>query len=76
MFDDEPKPLPEGPTARAIKLQILIGLLDATLDHERHKDTPFVAQEWLVRHYPHVTPDDLEDVLSAGRAALARLTVR
>jgi hypothetical protein len=76
MFEDEPKPLPDGPTARAIKLQILIGLLDATLDHERHKDTPFAAPEWLVRHYPHITPADLEDVLSAGRAALARLTVR
>lgn len=76
MFDDEPQPLPDGPTARISKLQILIGLLDATVDHESHKDTPFEAPEWLVKHYPHVNPHDLEDVLAAGRAALARITAR
>lgn len=76
MFDEEPRPLPDGATPRATKLQILIGLLDAALDHERHKDTPFAAPEWLVKHYPHINPHDLEDVLSAGRAALDRITAR
>jgi len=76
MFDDDPPPLPDDPSHRITKLQILIGLLDATIDHETNKDTPFEAPEWLVRHYPHVNPDDLEDVLAAGRLALERLTAR
>lgn len=59
---------------RTDKLAILVGLLDATIDHERFKDTPFEAPEWLVKHYPHVHPNDLDDVLDAGRHALTRLT--
>ena len=62
--------------SRLAKLQVLVGLLDATIDHERHRDTPFAAPEWLVKHYPHVHPDDLDDVLDAGRRALARITAR
>ena len=66
MFDDEPQPFRRA-DARISKLQILIGLLDATVDHESHKDTPFEAPEWLVKHYPHVNPHDLEDVLADGQ---------
>lgn len=70
--DDGPEP-----TYQAVngldKLAILVGLLDATIDHERHKDTPFEAPEWLVKHYPHVHPNDLDHVLDAGRQALSRL---
>lgn len=62
--------------SRLAKLQILVGLLDATIDHERYRDTPFAAPEWLVKHYPQVDPDDLDDVLDAGRRALARITAR
>ncbi|MEQ8398038.1 hypothetical protein [Thalassobaculum sp.] len=62
--------------SRLDKLQILVGLLDATIDHERHRDTPFEAPSWLVKHYPHVDPDDLDDVLDAGRHALTRITAR
>jgi len=62
--------------SRLAKLQILVGLLDATIDHERYRDTPFEAPEWLVKHYPHIDPDDLDDVLDAGRRALARITAR
>lgn len=62
--------------SRLAKLQILVGLLDATIDHERYRDTPFGAPEWLVKHYPQVDPDDLDDVLDAGRRALARITAR
>lgn len=58
---------------RIEKVKILIGLLDATLDHEQFKDTPFQAPEWLVKHYPQADPDDLDEVLAAGRAALARI---
>lgn len=61
---------------RLDKLQILVGLLDATIDHERHRDTPFEAPSWLVKHYPHVDPDDLDDVLDAGRHALNRIVAR
>ena len=61
---------------RLDKLQILVGLLDATIDHERHRDTPFEAPAWLVKHYPHVDPDDLDDVLDAGRHALTRIVAR
>jgi|GEM_PF-717946 len=59
---------------RLDKVAILVGLLDATIDHERNKDTPFEAPEWLVKHYPHVHPNDLDHVLDAGRHALTRLT--
>lgn len=62
--------------SRLSKLQILVGLLDATIDHERYRDTPFDAPEWLVKHYPQVEPGDLDDVLDAGRRALARITAR
>lgn len=62
--------------SRLAKLQVLVGLLDATIDHERFRDTPFDAPEWLVKHYPQVAPDDLDDVLDAGRRALARITAR
>lgn len=62
--------------SRLDKLQILVGLLDATIDHERHRDTRFDAPEWLVKHYPQVDGDDLDDVLDAGRRALARITAR
>ena len=62
--------------SRLDKLQVLVGLLDATIDHERHRDTPFDAPEWLVKHYPHVDPDDLDDVLDAGRRAMARIVAR
>lgn len=62
--------------SRLSKLQILIGLLDATIDHEQYRDTPFDAPEWLVKHYPQVDPGDLDDVLDAGRQALARITAR
>lgn len=62
--------------SRLAKLQVLVGLLDATIDHERFRDTPFNAPEWLVKHYPQVDPDDLDDVLDAGRRALARITAR
>lgn len=61
---------------RLDKLQILVGLLDATIDHQRFQDTPFEAPEWLVKHYPHVDPSDLDDVLDAGRRALARISAR
>ena len=59
--------------SRLDKLAILVGLLDATIDHERNRDTPFEAPEWLVKHYPHVHPSDLDHVLDAGRHALNRL---
>jgi len=60
--------------SRLDKVAILVGLLDATIDHERNRDTPFEAPEWLVKHYPHVHPNDLDHVLDAGRHALTRLT--
>ena len=59
--------------SRLDKVAILVGLLDATIDHERNRDTPFQATEWLVKHYPHVHPNDLDHVLDAGRHALTRL---
>lgn len=71
--DDEVAEPVYEPAARLDKLAILVGLLDATIDHERFKDTPFNAPEWLVKHYPHVHPNDLDHVLDAGRHALARL---
>lgn len=70
--DDTQAPQYQAVT-RLDKLSILVGLLDATIDHERNKDTPFEAPEWLVKHYPHVHPNDLDHVLDAGRHALTRL---
>ncbi len=60
--------------SRLDKLAILVGLLDATIDHARSPETPFDAPEWLVKHYPHVDPNALDEVLDAGRHALERLT--
>ena len=71
--EEHSEPTFEGVT-RLDKLAILVGLLDATIDHARHRDTPFEAPEWLVKHYPHVHPNALDEVLDAGRHALERLT--
>ncbi|MDF1790876.1 MAG: hypothetical protein P1U88_03155 [Thalassobaculaceae bacterium] len=77
IFGDEREDTGSEPQYQTItrldKVAILVGLLDATIDHERNKDTPFEAPEWLVKHYPHVHPNDLDHVLDAGRHALTRL---
>jgi hypothetical protein len=73
MQEDSGEPPVYEPVTRLDKLAILVGLLDATIDHERNKDTPFNAPEWLVKHYPHVDPNHLDHVLDAGRHALSRL---
>lgn len=75
-FNTSDRTPPTERASRLAKLQILVGLLDAAIDHERHKDTPFQAPEWLVKHYPHVDPADLDDVLDAGRHALTRIVAR
>lgn len=71
--DEDGSDRPYQTITRLDKVAILVGLLDATIDHERNKDTPFEAPEWLVKHYPHVHPDDLDHVLDAARHALTRL---